>query len=135
MKQIFINLPVEDLEKSTKFYLQLGFESNDIFTDKEQKCMLWSDAIYVMLQSKSFFNAYLKMNSIAANDGYSATYTLPVESTEQVDDMMARGLLAGGSEPIPPLKETYMYLRSIEDLDEHLWGIMYLDRAAFTKQI
>ena len=59
MKQIFINLPVSDLEKSKKFYQALGFSENPLFTDEEQKCMIWSDSIYIMLQSRLFSNSHL----------------------------------------------------------------------------
>ncbi len=130
MKQIFINLPVHDLEKSMRFYLACGFTLNPLFTDKEQKCLLWSEAIYVMLQSKEFASAYLKMegpNEIIAN----VSHTLPVENAKQVDEILENALLAGGIEPVPALTEEFMYLRSIQDLDGNLWGIMHLDLAKF----
>lgn len=60
MKQLFINLPVANLEKSVTFYLSLGFTLNPLFTGKDQKCMIWSDSIYLMLQSIQFFNSYLE---------------------------------------------------------------------------
>lgn len=51
MKQIFINLPVKDVEVSMAFYTQLGFKVNPLFTFDDQKCMVWSEQIYVMLQT------------------------------------------------------------------------------------
>ena len=51
MKQIFINLPVKNVEASMGFYTQLGFTINPLFTFDDQKCMVWSEQIYVMLQT------------------------------------------------------------------------------------
>ena len=134
MKQLFINLPVNDLEKSVQFYLALGFTINPLFTDKDQKCLVWSDAIYVMLQSKSFFTSYLDKPLADAKAFQTPSHTLPVESIQQVNEMMENGLQAGGTEPVPVLSESFMYLRSIEDLDGHLWGIMFLDVEKFKSQ-
>jgi predicted lactoylglutathione lyase len=58
MKQIFINLPVEDLEKSMSFYTQLGFSNKPLFSDDQQKCMVWCEQIYVMLMSHETFKEY-----------------------------------------------------------------------------
>jgi len=131
MKQIFINLPVNDLEKSVQFYMALGFTINPLFTDEDQKCLVWSDAIYVMLQSKKFFTSYLNKPLADTKAFQTPSHTLPVESIQQVDEMLYNGLKAGGKEPVPVISESFMYLRSIEDLDGHLWGIMFLDVEKF----
>ena len=127
MKQIFINLPVNDLERSTEFYQALGFTINPLFTDKDQKCMVWSDAIYVMLQSKHFFADYLKKPFTDAKLYQTPSHTLPVESMQKVNQMVENALKQGGLEPVQALDEGFMYLRSVEDLDGYVWGIMYLD--------
>lgn len=131
MKQIFINLPVHDLEKSMRFYLACGFTLNPLFTDEEQKCLLWSGAIYVMLQSKAFASSYMKKSGKEVPTESMVSHTLPVENAEQVDEILENALLAGGLEPVPALTEEFMYLRSIQDLDGNLWGIMHLDLAKF----
>lgn len=131
MKQIFINLPVNDLEKSVKFYVALGFTINPLFTDEDQKCLVWSDAIYVMLQSKKFFTSYLNKPLADTKAFQTPSHTLPVENIQQVDEMVQIGLQAGGAEPVHVHSESFMYLRSIEDLDGHLWGIMFLDEEKF----
>ena len=131
MKQIFINIPATDLEKSMQFYLALGFTINPLFTDEDQKCMVWSDSIYIMLQSLEFSNSLIKKSSIDIRKANIPSYTLPVESIEQVNQMMERGINAGGREPVGVFEEDFMYLRSIEDLDGYVWGIMYLDVQKF----
>ena len=131
MKQLFINLPVNDLEKSMQFYLALGFTVNPLFTEENQKCMLWSDSIYVMLQSRQFSNAYLEKQMIDARKYQIPSFTLPVESIELVNKMMEEGLKAGGQEPTSLIELDFMYLRSIEDSDGYIWGLLYLDQVKF----
>ncbi len=131
MKQIFINLPVNDVEKSMQLYLALGFTANPLFTDEQQKCVIWSDAIYLMIQTKEFSNSYLKKTNTDTNQILTSSHTLPVESIKKVDEILDKALKAGANEPVAPLKEDFMYLRTIEDLDGYLWGIMYIDLAKF----
>jgi hypothetical protein len=131
MKQIFINIPVSDLEKSMQFYLALGFTINPLFTDIDQKSMIWSDYIYVMLQSRKFSNSYLEKQIIDARKYQIPSFTLPVESIEKVNEITENGIKAGALEPIPAISEDFMYLRSIEDLDGYMWGIMFLDVERF----
>ncbi len=131
MKQLFINLPVSDLDKSMKFYQALGFTNNPLFTDEDQKCMVWSDSIYVMLQSRAFSNSYLDKQQIDVRKFQIPSFTLPVESIELVNEMMEKGLISGGTETISSIDEGFMYLRSIEDMDGYIWGIMCLEIEKF----
>ena len=131
MKQIFINIPAKDLEKSMQFYLALGFTINPLFTDEDQKCMVWSDSIYIMLQSIQFSNTHITKSSIDIRKTQIPSFTLPVETEEIVNQMMEKGINAGGVEPVDPFREDFMYLRSIEDIDGYVWGLMYLDIEKF----
>lgn len=131
MKQIFINLPVEDLEKSKQFYNQLGFTNFALFTGESQKCVAWSEQIYLMLQSKEFFSSGNNKPIADLKNSVAASFTLPVESLARVNEIIESGLKAGGKETMPMLDEGFMQVRSIEDLDGHIWGIIYLDMDRF----
>ena len=131
MKQVFINLPVEDLDKSLHFYTELGFTINPLFTFHDQKCMVWSESIYVMLQSKHFFNTGKKKGLSDTKNYLSSSFTLPVASIDSVNEIVANGLKAGGTEPTPMIDEGFMQVRTIEDFDGHSWGILYLNMEAF----
>jgi predicted lactoylglutathione lyase len=131
MKQIFINIPVSDLEKSMQFYTALGFVINPLFTDEQQKCMVWCDSIYIMLQSRAFSNAYLNKSEVDPRKNQMPSFTLPVERIEKVNEIIETGLNAGGVEPVPVIKEDFMYLRSIQDVDGYMWGVMCLDTDKF----
>jgi predicted lactoylglutathione lyase len=131
MKQIFINIPVANLDKSKQFYEAMGFTLNPLFTDENQKCLIWSDSIYLMLQTREFSNSYLKKQIIDARKHQMPSFTLPVESIEQVNEMIENGIKAGGVEPVSVINVDFMFLRSIEDVDGYIWGIMYLDNNRF----
>ena len=133
MKQIFINLPVKDVEASMNFYTQLGFKVNPLFTFDDQKCMVWTDQIYVMLQTLEMSKKGEKKNIADPKVNRIATFTLPVESLDKVNEIMEKGLKAGGTEPTELIDEGFMQIRNIEDLDGHNWGIIFLDIENFKR--
>jgi uncharacterized protein len=133
MKQIFINLPVKDLGASMKFYRALGFTEYSLFTFEHQECMLWGDQIYLMLQSFEMFKSGNKKNLSDSKTNTIASFTLPVESVERVNELIENGLKAGGTESTAMIDEGFMQVRNIEDPDGHQWGIIYLNLERFKK--
>lgn len=133
MKQIFINLPVKNVDASMNFYSQIGFTINPLFTFDDQKCMVWTDQIYVMLQTLEMSKTGEKKNIADPKINRIATFTLPVESLDKVNEIMEKGLKAGGTEPTELIDEGFMQIRNIEDLDGHNWGIIFLDIEKFKK--
>lgn len=133
MRQIFINLPVKDVEASMHFYKKIGFTVNPLFTFDDQKCMSWSDQICVMLQTLEMFRSGNKKNIADPKENTIATFTLPVESIGRLNEIIENGLAAGGTEPTPTIDEGFMQVRNIEDLDGHNWRIIFLDIGKFKK--
>jgi uncharacterized protein len=133
MRQIFINLPVKNPEVAMNFYTQLGFTVNPLFTFDDQKCMVWSDHIYVMLQSLEKFKAGNQKNIADPRKNTITTFTLPVESLDRLNEIVENGLKAGGTESTKIIDEGFMQVRNIEDPDGHNWGIIYLDIEKFRK--
>jgi uncharacterized protein len=131
MKQIFLNLPVNDLLVSSVFYTALGFKNEPLFSGENQNCMVWSDQIYVMLQTKAFFGSGNNKITIDPNTHASASFTLPVESLDKVNQMVESGLKSGGKEPISMQDLGFMQIRTLEDPDGHTWGIIHLDIEEF----
>lgn len=134
MKQIFINLPVKDVEASMAFYKQLGFAVNPLFTFDDQKCMVWNEHIYVMLQTHDMFSSGNIKKLADPKENVIATFTLPVESLEKVNEIIENGLNAGGRESTPLIDEGFMQVRNIEDLDGHQWAIIYLNIEKFKQK-
>ena len=131
MKQIFINLPVRNLLASMNFYTQLGFVPNPVFSFDDQKCMAWSDQILLMLQNYEMFQTGNGKPIPNPKEHTNCSFTLPVESVEQMNKMVEAALQAGGLEILPKIEETFMQVRTISDLDGHVWGIIYLDMIQF----
>ncbi|MET3879866.1 VOC family protein [Chitinophaga sp. OAE865] len=127
MKQVFINLAVKDVEKSMGFYTQLGFEINPQFSDDQGKCMVWSDAIFVMIMSHEKFKTFTKKPIADTRSNIAGLFALSVESVDQVNEIVEHGLKAGGTEPMPMTDYGFMQLRRIEDPDGHTWEIFFMD--------
>lgn len=134
MKQIFINLAVNDVEKSMRFYAQLGFTNNPQFSDDGSKCMVWSDTISVMIMGHEKFQGFAHKPIADTKNNLAALFALPVDNLAEVNHILEAGLKAGGTEPVPMSDYGFMQLRKIEDFDGHVWEIYCMDINKFPKQ-
>ncbi|HEY6143619.1 MAG TPA: VOC family protein [Flavobacterium sp.] len=130
-KQIFINLAVKDLQKSMDFYTALGFTNNPQFSDDSGKCMVWSENIFVMLLSYEKFSSFATKPIADTKSKVAGLFSLSVESTDEVNSIMANGLKAGGIEPNEMRDYGFMQQRTIEDFDGHTWEIFFMDITKF----
>jgi len=128
--KIFVNLPVKNLAASMEFFEKLGFTFNPQFTDENAACMVISEDIFAMLLMEEFFRTFTQKEIADATKTAEAILALSVESREQVDLMMESALTAGASEPREAQDHGFMYGRSFEDPDGHLWEIFYMDAQA-----
>lgn len=125
--QIFINLPVENLQKSMSQYESVGFRNEPNFTDETAACMKLSEEIYVMLLTHDKFKQFTSKAIANSKTNVAVINALAVESREQVDDMMTKALSAGATEPTAANDLGFMYQRSFEDFDGHLWEVFFMD--------
>ena len=132
--QIFVNLPVENLSLTVEFFKKLGFSFNPQFTDDNATCMIISDNIFVMLLVKKFFKTFTKKDICDTTKDTETIIALSAESRQKVDEMMQNVIEAGGNEPREPQDHGWMYGRSFEDINGHLWEIIYMDEEALKKQ-
>lgn len=133
-KKIFINLPVADLQKAMSFYTAIGFSNNPQFTDDTAACMVLSEEIYVMLLTHPKFKAFTQKQIGDSFKTASVINSLSVDSNEEVNAMAEKAVKAGGKQPSEPKDYGFMQQRSFEDLDGHLWEVLYMDMAKFPKQ-
>ncbi len=129
--QIFINLPVKDLQKSFNFYTALGFTNNPQFSDDTGKCMVWSENIYVMILSHEKFSGFTSKVIADTKSKIAGLFSLSLNSVDEVNAMMAKGLNAGGIEPNEMRDYGFMQQRTIEDFDGHTWELFYMDMSKF----
>lgn len=128
--KIFVNLPVKDLNKSVTFFTKLGFSFNAQFTDENATCMVISEDIFVMLLVEPFFKNFTKKEIADASKTTESIICLSAESRAEVDEMVSRALAAGGTAPNEKQDQGYMYGHGFEDIDGHLWEVMWMDPAA-----
>ena len=128
--QIFVNLPVKNLSRTVEFFKKLGFTFNPQFTDENATCMIINDNIFVMLLVEKFFKTFTKKEICDTTKDTEVIIALSTESREKVDEMMQHVFEAGGKESREPQDHGWMYGRSFQDINGHLWEIIYMDEKA-----
>jgi len=129
-KMIFVNLPVADLDRAMGFYAALGFTNNPEFTDDTAACMVWSEAIYVMLLTHEKWRTFTKRPIPPANAS-EVMLAITCDDREAVDAMNTVAVENGGTADVnPPQDHGFMYSRSLADLDGHVWEAFWMDPAA-----
>ena len=128
-RQIFVNLPVKDLDRTMAFYSALGFTFNEQFTDEKAACMIIGENIFAMLLREEFFKTFTKKEIADATKVTEAILAISSESRTVVDDMVEKAIGAGGTSPMPSQDHGWMYGRSFTDPDGHMWEILYMDPA------
>lgn len=130
-KMIFVNLPVTDLDRSKAFYEAVGFTNNPQFTDDNAACMVWSDAIHVMLLKHDFWKTFTSKAIPDANKSAQVMLALSQDSRDAVEDIVGKAVAAGGkADPTPQQDMGFMYGRSFEDPDGHIWENAFMDMSA-----
>ncbi len=128
-KQIFVNLPVKDLQKTIGFFTQLGFSFNPQFTDENAACLQIAENIYAMLLIEKFFQTFTKKKISDAKKNAEAIIALSVDSKDEVNELVKKAVAAGAQTPNPPQDHGWMYGHGFEDLDGHLWEVFYMDQS------
>jgi uncharacterized protein len=132
--QIFVNLPVKDLNETVDFFTKLGFAFNPQFTAENATCMIVNNDIFVMLLVEKFFKTFTKKELCDTTKDTEVIVALSTESREKVDQMINKVIEAGGKEHRKPQDHGWMYGRSFEDINGHLWEVIYMDKNALKKQ-
>lgn len=136
LKQIYINLPVSDLEKSTNFYKVLGFEQNLMFSDTHASCMKWSEEIIVMLLTHEFYKNFIGDKVIAdSTKTNSVLLALMMENKDQVQNFADTAKENGGYYYMSDVNKDldFMFCYEVVDPDGHTWEAGYMDISKFPK--
>ena len=127
-KLIFVNLPVTDLARSTALYEAVGFAKNPKFSNEQASCMVWSDTIHFMLLRHDFWKTFTDKEIVDAPKAAQVLLCLTRDSRDEVDAMVAQAGAAGGTlDPTPVQDMGFMYGRSFEDPDSHIFEISWMD--------
>lgn len=126
-KQIIFNLAVKDLDKSRAFFSALGFSFNPQYSGEHTAYMNIVDgSIHAMLMTEAFFTSLIDKRLAQAKEANEVIICLSCESREEVDSLIAKAVAAGGRTPHPPEDHGFMYDQGFEDIDGHLWNLVWV---------
>lgn len=135
VKQIFVNLPVKDLDKTIEFFTNLGFRFNPQFTDENATCMIIGKDIFAMLLVEKFFKTFTPKEIADAKNSTEVMLALSVGGRKEVDEMVSKAVKAGGKEPRAPQDHGWMYGRAFEDINGHIWEVFHMDESKMPKEM
>ncbi|MER7661681.1 MULTISPECIES: VOC family protein [unclassified Streptomyces] len=129
-QQVYINLPVKNLETTKAFWSKLGFSFNDQFSDEQGACLVISDTIFAMLLTEPRYKDFTKKAVADASTTSEVIIALSAESRERVDELTDNALASGGSPAGETQDHGFMYGRSFQDPDHHNWEVIWMDMSA-----
>ena len=133
-KMIFVSLPVSDLKRATAFYQAIGAVKNAQFSDDTASCMVFSDTIHAMLMTHDKYRQFTSKTIVDAKTSSQILICISADSREEVDSLVGKAGAAGGViDPSPQDDFSFMYGRSFEDPDGHVWGVNWMDLEAAAK--
>jgi predicted lactoylglutathione lyase len=129
-QMIFVNLAVNDVDASKKFFTELGYTINPQFTTDDCACVVISDTIIAMLLGRQRYSDFTQKEIADSTKTSEVLLCLSAESREKVDELVDKAIAAGGTATGDAMDHGHMYGRSFDDLDGHTWEIMWMDPAA-----
>ena len=127
---IFVNLPSTDLDRSKAFYEAIGFSINPAFTDENAACVVLGDNIYFMVLTREYLGTFTDKQIIDPKTQAQVSIALSRDSRDDVDEVLAKGLAAGGSEPREAQDYGFMYSRDLDDPDGNNLSFLFMEPAA-----
>jgi predicted lactoylglutathione lyase len=132
-RMIFVNLPVTDLARAESFYAALGFAKNPAFSDDTGCCMVWSEAIYVMLLTHAKWRQFTS-RPIPDSGSSEVMLAFSLDTRGEVDRIADLAGAHGGTADCNPKQDHgFMYGRDFLDPDGHVWEAFWMD-PAFAEQ-
>jgi predicted lactoylglutathione lyase len=132
-RQIFVNLPIADMQRSKAFFTALGFSFNPQFTNEQGACMVIADDIYAMLLVKPFFQTFIDTDIADATRTTEVLTCLSCASREEVDELVRKAVAAGGKAHRQPQDHGFMYGHGFVDPDGHVWELVHMVPGAQVK--
>ncbi|REJ81284.1 MAG: glyoxalase/bleomycin resistance/extradiol dioxygenase family protein [Bacteroidetes bacterium] len=129
IKSIYVNLPVKDLDKTRKFWNNLGFSFNEQFSDEKALCLVLNEGkMYSMLLKEEFFQTFTN-RPLAGSSVTGVLIAIEVDTRERVDDVIGKAIKNGGSRYREKEDHGWMYYDCFADPDGHQWEVMFMDPA------
>jgi uncharacterized protein len=135
LRQIFVNLPIKDMARSQAFFKALGLRFNQQFTNEQGACLEIADNIYAMLLVEPFFQGFTRLPISDARKATEVLIALSCDSRAEVDELVAKAVVAGATTPNAPQDHGFMYQHGFADLDGHQWEVFWMDMSAAPAQM
>ena len=135
LRQIFVNLPIKELQRSQAFFKAMGLSFNKRFTNEQGACLQIAESIYAMLLVEPFFQGFTKLPIADARKSTEVLIALSCDSRAEVDALVAKAVAAGATTPNTPMDHGFMYQRGFADLDGHQWELFWMDESAAPQQM
>ncbi|MFN7152324.1 MAG: VOC family protein [Acidovorax sp.] len=129
-KQIFVNLPIENMARSQAFFRALGYDFNPDFTNDQGACLVVGENLFVMLLVKDFYQTFTSKAIADARTMSEVLVCFSCDSREEVDALVAKAVAAGGITLRPAQDLGFMYSQSFDDLDGHAWEFVHMQDAS-----
>ncbi|MCI3935738.1 VOC family protein [Chryseobacterium aahli] len=127
INQIYVNLPIKDVQKTREFWAKLGFSINEQFSDEKAICVIMkADHIYTMFLTEEFFQTFTD-RPVAKGETTQTLIAIGVNGREEVDQMVKIAIDNGGSTYSEPQDHGWMYQSAFSDLNGHQWEVMFAD--------
>ena len=126
-QMIFVNLAVNNLDASKKFFTELGYAINPQFSDEHGASIVISDTIIAMIMTKQRYADFTKKEIADSTKTSEVLLCLSAESREKVDELVGRAIAAGGSATGETQDHGFMYGRAFDDLDGHTWEVAWMN--------
>ena len=134
-RQIFVNLPIQDMARSQAFFKALGLSFNQRFTNEHGACLEIGENFYAMLLVQPFFQGFTQKPISDAHRSTEVILALSVDSRAEVEDVIARAVAAGATTPNAQQDHGFMFQHGFADLDGHQWEVFWMDEAAAPAQM
>jgi predicted lactoylglutathione lyase len=126
INQIFVNLPVKDIQKTKEFWTKLGFSINEQITDEKAVCVIMNDNISVMFLTEEFFQTFSE-RPVPKGDTTQVLVAIGLNSREEVDQVVNTAVENGAYQHEEAQDHGWMYQNSFWDINGHGWNVIFTD--------
>lgn len=135
-KEIWINLPVKDIERSKRFFSHLDFRFNPQHGNSDHSACLWigDHNVVVMLFTESVFKSFTGKEVPDSKTAAEVLLSIDAGSPEEVDELARKAEEAGGTVVSKPSSQQgWMYGCVFADPDGHQWNVLHMDMSKMPK--
>lgn len=126
VNQIYVNLPVKDIQKTKEFWMNLGFSVNEQISDERAVCIILSDNISVMFLTEEFFETFSE-RPVPKGDTTQVLVAIGLDSREEVDQVVNAAVANGATQHEEAQDHGWMYQNSFWDINGHGWNAIFAD--------